>query len=56
MKSWKMVCILSWVALLGGCTSDLISPPYEDHPNIQAAELARRRGDVPQSIREYRVS
>jgi Flp pilus assembly protein TadD len=69
MKSWKMVCIMSCGALLGGCTpniqtsnlglvdvvtSDLVSPPYEDHPNIQAAEIARRRGDVPQAIRDYR--
>jgi Flp pilus assembly protein TadD len=54
MKSWKMVCIMSLAALLGGCTSDLVSPPYEDHPNIQAAELARRRGDVPQAIHDYR--
>ncbi len=37
-----------------GCTSDLISPPYEDHPNLKAAEMARIRGDVPQSIRDYR--
>ncbi len=54
MKSWGMVCIMSCIALLGGCTSDLVSPPYEDHPNLQAAELARTRGDVPQSIRDYR--
>ena len=62
MKSWKMVYILGCSALLGGCSpnivtsnlglvdivaSDLVSPPYEDHPNIQAAEIARRRGDVP---------
>ncbi|OJW51455.1 MAG: hypothetical protein BGO67_06840 [Alphaproteobacteria bacterium 41-28] len=69
MKSWGMVWIMSFSALLGGCTpnivtsnlglvdvvtSDLVSPPYEDHPNIQAAEIARRRGDVPQAIRDYR--
>ena len=54
MRFWKMVCIMSCAALVGGCTSDLISPPYEDHPNLKAAEMARARGDVPQAIRDYR--
>ncbi|HUX78881.1 MAG TPA: tetratricopeptide repeat protein [Alphaproteobacteria bacterium] len=69
MKSWKIVCFMSLMPFLVGCSSniqpsglsmadviasDLISPPYEDHPNLKAAEMARARGDVPQSIRDYR--
>jgi len=59
MKSWKTFCTVSCVALLAGCASDftgsdLISTPYEDHPNMKAAEMARQRGDVAQSIHDYR--
>ncbi len=54
MSFWKTFCMVSYIGLLAGCTSDLISPPYEDHPNLRAAEMARLRGDVPQSIHDYR--
>ena len=54
MKFGKMFCIVSFTIFLGGCTSDLISPPYEDHPNLKAAEIARMRGDAAQSIKDYR--
>jgi len=33
---------------------DVVMPPYEDHPNLRAAEMARDRGDVPQAIHDYR--
>lgn len=59
MKLWKSFCMVSCVAALSGCASefinsDLVSPPFEDHPNLKAAELARARGDVPQAIHDYR--
>ncbi len=54
MKFWKTLCIMNSIAFLSACTSDLLRPPYEDHPNIKAAEMARKRGDVPQSIHDYR--
>jgi len=54
MKLWKTVKVVCSFALLSGCASDLISPPYEDHPNLKVAEMARERGDVAQSIHNYR--
>lgn len=46
--------LVGCAALLSGCASDLISPPYEEHPNLKAAEMARERGDLAQSIHDYR--
>jgi len=54
MKSRKMLYTIGLCALLAGCATDLISPGYEDHPNMRAAEMARERGDVPQAIHDYR--
>lgn len=54
MKSWKTLYVLASVAILSGCATDIISPGYEDHPNLKAAELARKRGDNPQAIHDYR--
>ncbi len=54
MKIGRMFCAVIFASFLGGCTSDLVSPPYEDHPNLKAAEIARARGDVPQAIKSYR--
>lgn len=54
MKSWKTLCALSCCALLYGCASDLITPPYEGHPNLKTADMARERGDIPQAIHDYR--
>ena len=60
MNSWKSFCIISFIAL-SGCAadfdflnSDLVTPPFEDHPDLKAAEMARARGDVPQAIHDYR--
>lgn len=59
MASWKRAVVLGCLAFLGGCTPDLkspdlISPPYEDHPNIKTAEMVRLRGDLPQAIHDFR--
>lgn len=61
MKSWKSFCVISIAAILSGCTSDfeffnsdLVTPPFEDHPSLRDAEIARARGDVPQAIHDYR--
>jgi Flp pilus assembly protein TadD len=47
--------------VLSGCAadfeffnSDLVTPPFEDHPGLKAAEIARARGDLPQAIHDYR--
>lgn len=58
MKSWKTLFVAICVALLSGCAEfvamDVVKPPYEDHPNLKAAEMARARGDAPQAIHDYR--
>lgn len=59
MKSWKSFGMVSCVVALSGCASDLtnsdfVSPPFQDHANLKAAELARARGDIPQAIHDYR--
>lgn len=69
MRSCKFFCVVSCATILSGCAinysefdpftsdisnSDLISPPYIDHPKLKTAELARARGDVPQAIHDYR--
>ena len=61
MKSWKSFCVVSFAAILSGCAadfdfinSDLVTPPFEDHPSLRDAEIARARGDVPQAIHDYR--
>jgi Flp pilus assembly protein TadD len=54
MKLWKTFCGAVSVALLSGCASDLVTPPFEDHPNIKVAEMARARGDLPQAIHDFR--
>lgn len=60
MTSWKTFCMVGFAAILSGCAdfeffnSDLVTPPFEDHPNLQDAEIARARGDIPQAIHDYR--
>lgn len=54
MKSWKLFCGAWILAFVSGCASDLVSPPYEDHPHISVAEMARARGDLPQAIHDFR--
>lgn len=61
MKFWKSFCMIGSMTILAGCSpdfvflnSDLVSPPYEDHPNLKVAALARARGDIPQAIHDYR--
>lgn len=54
MKFWQSICMVTCLALLSACATDLVSPPYEDHPNIKIAEMARARGDVAQAIHDYR--
>jgi Flp pilus assembly protein TadD len=54
MKIWKSFFTLGSLFLLGGCATELMSPTYEDHPNLKAAEMARARGDIPQAIHNYR--
>lgn len=69
MNAWKFFCMVICTAGLSGCAinysdfdpinsasdaSDLLAPPYEDHPNLKAAEIARSRGDTPQAIHDYR--
>src|SRR3989338_10228775 len=51
--------VFFFAIFLGGCvadiqTNDVAFPPYEDHPNLQAAEIARLRGDLPQAIHDFR--
>ncbi|MBY0502088.1 MAG: tetratricopeptide repeat protein [Alphaproteobacteria bacterium] len=53
MKISNIFYIISFVSL-AGCASDLLSPPSEYCPNLQAAELARARRDIPQAIHDYR--
>ncbi|MBA3813220.1 MAG: tetratricopeptide repeat protein [Alphaproteobacteria bacterium] len=61
MNSWKLFCMASCMVILSGCAndfaflnSDLVTPPFEDHPKLKAAEIARARGDLPQAIHDYR--
>lgn len=61
MNSWKLFCLASCMVILSGCAadfeffnSDLVTPPFEDHPNLQSAAAARARGDLPQAIHDYR--
>jgi Flp pilus assembly protein TadD len=50
----KSIFFMMSFVFLAGCASDLLSPPSEYNPNLQAAELARSRGDVPQAVHNYR--
>ncbi len=52
--SWKILCRVGFISFLSGCTTDLVTPPYEDHPNMKVAEMARSRGDIPQAVHDYR--
>lgn len=66
MKFSGLFCSIFCVALLSGCAdfqdfapeelthTDLVSPPVKDNPDLQAAALARARGDVSQAIHDYR--
>lgn len=54
MKIWKSFFIFGSFLLLEGCATELVSPTYEDHPNLKIAEMARSRGDLPQAIHNYR--
>ena len=61
MNSWKLFCMASCMVVLSGCVadfeffnSDLVTPPFEDHPSLKAAAAARARGDLPQAIHDYR--
>ena len=66
MKFSGLFCSIFCIAVLSGCANfrdfapeeltytDLVSPPVEDNPDLQAAALARARGDVPQAIHDYR--
>lgn len=54
MKSWNIFYSLIFSFFIVACTSDAITPPYKDHPNLKTAELARARGDLPQAIHAYR--
>lgn len=60
MRLWNFFCIVGGLTFLSGCAnfeffnSDLVSPPAEEHPTLQAAAAARARGDIPQAIHDYR--
>jgi len=54
MKSWNTFLAIGSIAFLSGCTTDLLNPPVEEHPNLRAAEIARARRDLPQAIHDYR--
>lgn len=58
MASHNVFAVISCLVFLAGCThletSDVVSPPVEDHPQLKTAEMARLRGDVPQAIHDYR--
>ena len=54
MSFWKAIATVGALAFLSGCASDIVSPPYKDHPNLKVAETARQRGDLPQAIHDYR--
>ncbi len=54
MKFWIPWGVLAAGVLLSACATDFATPPYEDHPNLQVAEIARKRGDVAQAIHDYR--
>lgn len=61
MNSWKLFHVVGCAFILSGCVadmelinSDLVTPPFEDHPGLRAAEMARQRGDLPQAIHDYR--
>ncbi len=54
MKFWIPWGVLGAGVLLSACATDFATPPYEDHPNLQVAEIARKRGDVAQAIHDYR--
>jgi len=51
---YKIIGLLVSAVLLSGCASDLLTPPYKDHPNLQMAEMTRLQGDVPQAIQMYK--
>lgn len=49
-----MVALSGCAADFDFINSDLVTPPFEDHPDLKAAEMARARGDLPQAIHDYR--
>lgn len=54
MKPFNVLSSFLLVVFLSGCASDVVTPAYKDHPNLQVAAMARARGDLPQAIHDYR--